>query len=132
MGKSKIYFIQAENGLIKIGYTYNVRHRLRGLRACSPLKLELLLVLDGDRISEKAFHKRFAKDRKHGEWFFPSVELLSFIDQSINPPDEILSPVERLLRSPPCFGPKGKHITRHSIRLSPKVPNPYKFGALNL
>lgn len=79
-----VYFIQAENGLIKIGRSKHPEKRFRALKTCSPLKLKLLKVLDCNRkisiLLETNLHNRFIKYRVHGEWFEPGKELLSFIE----------------------------------------------------
>ena len=80
MVKGYIYFIQADNvELVKIGYAENVKARLRIIQTISPVRLKLLLVLNGDRATEKHLHRYFGKYRAHGEWFLPSKELMDFI-----------------------------------------------------
>jgi len=67
-----VYFIEADNGLVKIGKSKNVRKRLAALRGGSPIHLRLLYSIDcNGRASEteKHFHKMFEAKRKHGEWF---------------------------------------------------------------
>ena len=67
-----VYFIEADNGLVKIGKSKDVRKRLSALRGASPINLRLLFSIDcnGQAIkTEKHFHKMFAAKRKHGEWF---------------------------------------------------------------
>ena len=67
-----VYFIEADNGLVKIGKSKDVRKRLNALRGASPISLRLLFSIDcnGQAIkTEKRFHKMFAAKRKHGEWF---------------------------------------------------------------
>ena len=78
----RVYFVQAkESRLIKIGTSVNVRGRLRELSGASPEELELLVDIRGDREVETRIHERFAKYRKHGEWFEPGAELLEFINE---------------------------------------------------
>ena len=75
-----IYFIQAaDNGLIKIGYTDDIKQRLRTLRTMSPERLYLMKVIKGDQKQETLLHKRFNCLRSHGEWFRPERELLEYI-----------------------------------------------------
>lgn len=78
--RAEVYFIQASNGLIKIGISGNATHRLANLRTMSPLPLTLLAIMPGDFSDEVAMHLRFAKHRLHGEWFTPADELLDFIN----------------------------------------------------
>jgi hypothetical protein len=67
-----VYFIEADNGLVKIGKTKNVRLRISSLRSSSPIPLRLLHVIDcngnATRI-EKYFHDLYKSKRRHGEWF---------------------------------------------------------------
>lgn len=78
-----VYFIQAGNGLIKIGVAANPRDRIRTLRTMSPAPLCLVLVLPGrGAAGESELHARFAEHRSHGEWFHPAPELISFIREN--------------------------------------------------
>lgn len=75
-----IYFIQnMTNKAIKIGYSDNVKGRMRSLRTASPDQLKLLGTIDGDKVDEHRLHLRFTRDRINREWFRPSGELTSFI-----------------------------------------------------
>lgn len=75
-----VYFIQAKNnGLIKIGFTSNLKSRLSDLSSMSPVPLELLAFTDGDCNLERDLHSTFSHHRSHGEWFHPCDELIKFI-----------------------------------------------------
>lgn len=75
-----VYFVQAKNnGLIKIGFTSNLKSRLSDLSSMSPVPLELLAFTEGDCNLERELHSTFANHRSHGEWFYPSDELIRFI-----------------------------------------------------
>ncbi len=67
-----VYFIVAENGLVKIGKTNNLQRRLEGLQYMSPVKLELIHLIPCEHFSatriERDLHIYFAKLRQHGEW----------------------------------------------------------------
>lgn len=76
-----VYFIQAETGEIKIGYTNNPRKRLRTAQIYSPCNLELLAVINGDRSKEHHIQSMFQDSRLHGEWFEQTPELLDFIQE---------------------------------------------------
>lgn len=77
-----VYFIQADNGLIKIGVAGSPKDRLRTLRTMSPVALRLVLELPGRGApGESELHARFAEHRSHGEWFHPAPELISFIQE---------------------------------------------------
>lgn len=76
-----VYFLQAgEGGLVKIGYSAKIPGRVHALQATSPVQLLLRLVLPVHAGWESALHRRFAMDRRHGEWFHPSPELERFIE----------------------------------------------------
>lgn len=67
-----VYFIEAENGWIKIGYTKSIRERFLALRLGSPIPLQMLRAFECDgnhKQIEKKWHKLFASKRQHGEWF---------------------------------------------------------------
>lgn len=74
-----IYFVRAENGLIKIGCTKYVDRRVVALQAFSPLRLSLLCYAPGFTKDEFFIHAFFRKEHSHSEWFFPSKALLSCV-----------------------------------------------------
>ena len=77
-----IYFIQAEIiGRIKIGCTKaeKIGIRLKSLQVGSPVKLELLAVMDGGKRTERLLHERFSAYRVHGEWFRMGKRLVQFV-----------------------------------------------------
>ena len=76
-----VYFLQAkDNGLIKIGFTSNLKSRLSDLSSMSPVPLELLAFTEGGADYEHELHSTFSEHRSHGEWFYPSDELIEFIE----------------------------------------------------
>lgn len=77
-----IYFVQAEIiGRIKIGYASQatLSRRLSCLGVASPVSLNLLVVVRGDRVREKVLHDRFSHARVRGEWFDPKPDLVRYI-----------------------------------------------------
>jgi hypothetical protein len=83
---SEVYFIQGyDGGPIKIGRARDPRQRVRDLQIGSPVPLDLVCTIEGDERLESAFHKVFADDRLHGEWFAPSVGLEALIENLIAP-----------------------------------------------
>ena len=79
--KRPVYFIQAADGLIKIGVAASPEDRLNLLQPMSPLPLRLRLVLPGGGAQYEAeLHERFRKHRSHGEWFRPAPELIRFMN----------------------------------------------------
>jgi hypothetical protein len=77
-----LYFIQAENGAIKIGISKKVKKRLRDLQTASPLKLKIIKIMKGKAHLEGELHKQFHDYNIHGEWFNPAQELLYYINRN--------------------------------------------------
>lgn len=76
-----IYFVQAENGPIKIGVASNLEKRIGNLRGSSPVKLTLLFATHGGATAEANLHHRFREHRLHGEWFAPHPDILAEIER---------------------------------------------------
>lgn len=76
-----VYFIKPVSlpGPIKIGYSNNIKNRLKALMQWSPLPLEVLAFVPGDRKLEYFLHQFFASTNSHQEWFHPSEFLLDVI-----------------------------------------------------
>ena len=72
-----IYFLEATNGLVKIGYSGNVSQRVKDISFMSPLPLRLIATLPGDKRQEKLIHSFFR--RSHGEWFYPDPRLQRYL-----------------------------------------------------
>lgn len=66
-----IYFLKADNGLVKIGRAKDLRQRLDHFTAKLPYKLKLVhsIKTDDSVGLEKVFHEKFHDKRKRGEWF---------------------------------------------------------------
>lgn len=79
--KERVYFIQAENGLIKIGRATSPEDRLESFQIGCPLRLELLGSYEPkDAVAEETrLHRLLAHDRQIGEWFRPSEVLLAVL-----------------------------------------------------
>lgn len=56
-------------GLVKIGYAADPTTRMKLLQCGCPVRLEIALVLDGDRAAEGRLHRICAAHRAAGEWF---------------------------------------------------------------
>lgn len=81
-----IYFVRCGKlEWVKIGTAIDVPSRLQELRSGSPFQLALVAVMEGDRDAEVRLHKKFAKERGHGEWFLLSSRLRSFISKKTMP-----------------------------------------------
>lgn len=66
-----IYFLKADNGLIKIGRTKDLDKRLDHFTTKLPYKLELIhSIKTSDYVGlEESFHDKYKANRKRGEWF---------------------------------------------------------------
>ena len=78
-----VYFLKA-NDRVKIGYSSNPTVRIEQIQASSPYDLEVLLIVDGDRDTERSLHRRFKDCRRKGEWFEYECEVKDYIDISSN------------------------------------------------
>jgi hypothetical protein len=77
---TSIYFLSGGD-LIKIGRSADADTRIRKLRASSPYRLEVLCVRHNVRACVEVYlHTKFAKFRRHGEWFSDAPEIRAEID----------------------------------------------------
>ena len=66
----KIYVIgQQGSGLVKIGRTTNLTHRLASIQTACPTKVEVLWHAEGGSALERGLHLEFRALRTYGEWF---------------------------------------------------------------
>ena len=82
-----IYVIQGKGtSRYKIGFTNDLRGRLKSLQKGSPVDLEVLLVhhTDAHEELERALHKYFDSERIYGEWFVLTEEAISYLQQPTN------------------------------------------------
>tara|TARA_R110000868_G_scaffold20656_1_gene87085 strand:+ start:221 stop:688 length:468 start_codon:yes stop_codon:yes gene_type:complete len=73
-----IYLISHEYQFVKIGYTNNINKRLSQLQTSSPVKLEVLHLIEGNITLEKKLHVLFKDLRTTGEWFKFDVSILEY------------------------------------------------------
>lgn len=64
---------------MKIGHSSDVVKRLASHQCGSPVRIGLVLVLDGGAALEAELHRRFAGQRAHGEWFTFDGALRAFV-----------------------------------------------------
>lgn len=76
-----IYFVGPEGGPIKIGFASRLEFRLKDLRTMNAFPLVVHAVAQGSPSLERAYHKRFAEHRLHGEWFSAHPEILAEIER---------------------------------------------------
>lgn len=74
-----VYFVQSAAGAIKIGFSTDLKHRLRDLQVASGERLTLIGKVSGTYSHESSLHRHFRHLHLHGEWFSPGKDLLDFI-----------------------------------------------------
>lgn len=81
------YFVVAHDvNMVKIGFSaYSIGSRLDTLQTGSPVKLELVCVIEGPRSLEKDLHQRFAEDRSHLEWFHLTEQIQAYMESECEP-----------------------------------------------
>jgi len=72
-----VYFLRAQGtGLVKIGYSQDIRKRMATASVWCPHQLELIAVIPGGRKRESAIHSHLISSRVIGEWFRETPELI--------------------------------------------------------
>lgn len=74
-----VYFVQLGDGDIKIGFATDVAKRIRSLQTACSVPLMLLCAVEGSVALERTLHTRLGKDRRVGEWFRPSFQVIDTI-----------------------------------------------------
>ena len=78
---SVVYFVSVVGRpLVKIGFTGHLRQRLSHIQHYSIDPVVFEAAIPGDRITERALHRRFAHHRVTGEWFTRTPELDALIE----------------------------------------------------
>lgn len=78
-----IYFIQSDDGPIKIGWTIrSVENRLATLQIGTHHKLSILATLPGGKYLEKEIQEKFKDIHIRGEWYKNDKNLLNYIDNN--------------------------------------------------
>lgn len=84
MPRKHVYFIGEKADLtakVKIGVAVNPHVRLRTLQIGHPETLHVLAVTEGGEELERAYHHRFARMARRGEWFVINREILNEIER---------------------------------------------------
>ena len=85
LGKSFVYFVEADNGSVKIGFTKDLDARISAIRTNSPVYIKRVSFIEGDVAMEREIQDRFRSQRIKGECFSASKDILSFIDSKTTP-----------------------------------------------
>lgn len=84
LASKRIYFLHAPSvGLVKIGYSADAASRIASLHLSSPVPLVLLGTVRGGKAREAEYHNAWSSQRRHGEWFVASEDLLATIEADI-------------------------------------------------
>lgn len=75
-----VYFLECDDR-VKIGYTTNLKERLKNFRTTLIDDFEVILTVPGTTALERHFHQRFDAYRIKGEWFSLSDEIRDFVSR---------------------------------------------------
>ena len=76
-----VYFIaDTTNNVVKIGFSKSPKKRLQQLQTSNSNVLVLLGFIDGMETEESYCHQLFEKDKKIGEWFNLSDQIVDYIN----------------------------------------------------
>ncbi len=78
-----IYFVQSLDK-IKVGFTNNITHRMKGLRSANPHGVILIGTVEGNKNHEKKIHTVLKDNNVIGEWFRDCAEVREYIDKILN------------------------------------------------
>ncbi|WP_449411052.1 GIY-YIG nuclease family protein [Methylobacterium komagatae] len=78
---SFVYLIEAQNEMVKIGWSHSPVGRLDTLRTCSPVMVRLIACWVGAQADESLLHKQFRQQRHHNEWFSMTGDFASFVER---------------------------------------------------
>lgn len=109
-----VYFIESSD-LIKIGFSNDVRSRVRSVIATLREGGKFLGCMPGDRTVEQHLHKRFAEHREYGEWFRRTPELegiISILTTGDFPEDEKTKAADRLMLQEERYAEEAAYFLR--------------------
>lgn len=88
-----IYVLRSDN-LVKIGFSEDIRTRVRSIVASVPVPVEFVGHMPGNREVEKYLHRRFAESHFSGEWFV-ETEVMTAVFNALLTPRMPKIPTER-------------------------------------
>lgn len=71
------------SGLIKLGFTSNLRDRATNQKSGSGEDIEHIGHFPGSQSLERYLHERFRPIKHHGEWYYPHPDLLDYVLSAI-------------------------------------------------
>lgn len=77
-----VYFLQAADGPVKVGWCSSrdgIARRLRAAQLGHPARLQVVAAILGDRTLEHQLHHRWRNHRLEGEWFRPNPDMLGYL-----------------------------------------------------
>lgn len=75
-------FVGQLSGLIKVGYSKHAERRLIQSQSGSGETILEFALLDGDRKIERLIHEQLKPFRHHGEWYYPTEQVLTWLDEA--------------------------------------------------
>lgn len=72
-----VYFVLCR-GALKVGYTTDLKQRIKTLQDANPDRLQVLGAIPGTRAVETLIQERFGACWIHGEWFRADADLLTY------------------------------------------------------
>ncbi len=81
-----VYFLRADN-TVKIGFSTNVKDRLRTIKTGCPENIRIVKVVAGTMRTERMYHERYAEYRLTGEWFDLRGRLAKYLEMCVKPID---------------------------------------------
>lgn len=114
---SYIYFIQVEgSGPIKIGITrHNPRQRMVKIQCDCPWPVQLLGAINGGFEEEAAIHCELKQFNIQGEWFHPTDEVISAIENALQSSASIQFPKKK--KTPKHNHPLCKYRSENGLTL---------------
>ncbi|MDW9574716.1 hypothetical protein GOB36_26690 [Sinorhizobium meliloti] len=79
-----IYVLRSDN-LVKIGFSDNLRSRVRAIISSVPVPVEFVGHMPGGKEVEEHLHSIFAASRFSGEWFVESEEMRAVFETLLTP-----------------------------------------------
>ena len=80
-----VYLAAWGDTFVKIGYSSNIRLRLKTIQSACPIPVTLLGWVSGGQKMETQLHRRFVDSRHAGEWYHLTDEIRAFVESECEP-----------------------------------------------